>query len=73
MDTTPLTLEEYNELKQFLATIKEHMPDSKAEYVWNNFMKVTGGHEARPCTCGSAGAHWGRAIAGLREWVNSKV
>ena len=68
----PLSLEEYQEMKAFLATITSHMPDNKANYVWGNFNRLRGANEPQPCTCGSSGAHWGRAIQYLREWVKSK-
>ena len=68
----PLSLEEYIELKRVLSTITSHMADSLAGYIWGNFNAVRNAKEGQPCTCGSSGAHWGRAIQHLREWVKSK-
>ena len=68
----PLTLEQFEELKRILSTIASHMPDNLAGYIWNNFNAVRDAREPQPCTCGSSGAHWGRAIQHLREWVKSK-
>ena len=67
----PLTDEELIEMKDFLSTIKDHMPEDKAVYVWDTYQKITGDTSNRPCTCGSAGAHWGRAISTMREYLKN--
>ena len=68
----PLSYEEFVELKGVVDAITSHMPEDKAPLIWNTFNAVRGANERRPCTCGSAGAHWGRAIAHLKEWIKSK-
>jgi len=68
----PLNLEEFQTLKGILDSITSHMPEQHAPYIWSTFNKIRGVEENRPCTCASAGAHWGRAIGELRTWVKSK-
>jgi hypothetical protein len=69
----PLNLEEFQTLKGILDSITSHMPEQHAPYIWSSFNKIRGADETRPCTCASAGGHWGRAIGELRTWVKSKV
>ena len=68
----PLTDEELIEMKDFLSTIKDHMPEDKAVYVWDTFNRLRGENENRPCNCGSAGAHWGRAVKYLRDYIKER-
>lgn len=69
MKQTKFTEEEYQQMKEFLSTIRDHMPEDKAVYVWDTYQKISGDTSNRPCTCGSAGAHWGRAVSTMREYV----
>jgi hypothetical protein len=69
----PLSYAEFLELKGVLDSIRDVMPEDKAPLIWNSFNAVRGANETRPCTCGSAGAHWGRAVTHLKEWVKSKL
>ena len=65
----PYTEGEYNELKSVLEIISTHIPTDKMGYVWSNYLKVTKTNEPQPCACGSASAHWRRAVEGLRDFV----
>jgi hypothetical protein len=69
MEQTKFTAEEYQQMKDFLASIKDYMPEDKAVYVWDSFQRISGDTSNRPCTCGSAGKHWGNAINTMREYV----
>ena len=68
----PLNLEEFKNLKGILDSITSHMPEQHAPLIWSTFNLIRNAQEPRPCTCGSSGAHWGRAIGELRTWVKSK-
>lgn len=65
------TNEEFKEMVEFLQTITTHIPEHQAGYVWNNYKKISGDHSNQPCMCGSAAAHWRRAIETMREYVKT--
>jgi hypothetical protein len=68
----PLSLEEFQALDSTLISIGAYLPENKAPYIWDNFNRVRGENEPRPCTCGSAGAHWKRAVDYLHNWVKER-
>lgn len=68
----PLTEAEFNELIETLDNVKDHLPENKAPMIWNSFNAIRGVNETRPCTCPSAGAHWGRAVSELRLWSKDR-
>ena len=72
LDTTPLTLEEYTELKDFILSITGWLPDNKATYTWNMFNRLRGESETMPCTCASSAGHWKRAVNYLMDWIKQK-
>ena len=67
-----LTDDELKELKEFLSTLKDYMPENKTVYVWDLFNRLRGENENRPCNCGSAGALWARAIKYLRDYIKER-
>lgn len=71
-DISPLTLEEYTELKEFIQSVGAYLPDNKATYTWSMFLKLSNHTEPQPCTCSSSGKHWKRAVDFIREWVNQR-
>lgn len=68
-DSNKFTIEEFNEMKEFLSGITTHIPEANAGYVWNNYKKITNSTEPTPCLCGSSAAHWRKAIDAMREYV----
>ena len=67
----PYTKEEYTELKTTLETrVTQYLPDDLADWAWNNKNKIENSNERKPCTCGSAGVHWKRAIDTIRNFIN---
>lgn len=68
----PLTIAEFNELKDFIVTLGARLPDNKMGYVWNMYNHLRGVQERQPCGCQSAAGHWVEAINYLRRWVESK-
>ncbi len=69
---SPLTLEEFQALDATLTSIGAYLPENKAPYIWDNFNRLRGENEPRPCTCGSSGAHWKRAVDYLHNWVKER-
>ena len=68
----PLTEEQFIELKGFIKSIGEYLPENQAPYDWNTFNHIRGEREPQPCTCASSGAHWKRAIDFLFNWVKER-
>lgn len=68
----PLSLEEFQALDATLTSIGAYLPENKAPYIWATFNFLRGENEPRPCTCGSAGAHWKRAVDYLNNWVKER-
>ena len=68
----PLTLEEFEQLKGTILSIGSHLPENLAPYIWDNFNKLRNENEPRPCTCGSAGAHWKRAVDFLSDFIKQR-
>jgi UDP-N-acetylenolpyruvoylglucosamine reductase len=68
----PLSLQEFQELDATVSSLGTHLPENKAGYVWNNFNKLRNEREPQPCMCGSAGAHWKRAVDYLTDWTNQR-
>lgn len=68
----PLSIEEFKEVASVVDSITTHVPHDKATYIWSKFNRIRGTQESQPCTCASAGKHWGRAVDGLREFINQR-
>ena len=68
----PLTSEEFDELYQTVISLGAYLPENKAPYIWDNFNKLRGENEPRPCTCASSGAHWKRAVDFLTDWTKQR-
>ena len=71
-ETHPLTFEEFEELDKTISSLGSHLPENLAPYIWDNFNRLRNEREPRPCMCGSAGAHWKRAVDYLRNWINER-
>lgn len=67
-----LTEEQLKELKETLSGIGSHLPENKANYIWNTFNHIRNENERQPCMCGSAGAHWKRAVDFLNDYIKNK-
>jgi len=67
----PYTKEEYLGLKDtFEKNVTQYLPDFLTDWAWNNYKKITGVNEPKPCNCGSAAAHWRKATETIREFIN---
>lgn len=67
-----LTEQEFTELKEVVEGLGAYLPENKAPYIWDMFVKLNGVPENRPCTCASAGGHWKRAVSFLLDYVKNK-
>jgi len=69
----PLTEEHFKEVKSIVDSITSHMPEDKADIIWNTYNAIRNATERQPCTCGSSGRMWGEAIAAIRQFINSRL
>ena len=65
----PLTESEYIELKGKIDSIKDYLPDMLLGYVWSTYKRLTNSNENQPCGCGSAAAHWRKAVDVLKDYI----
>jgi len=65
----PYTQAEYNELKTTVESIEHYIPNDKMGWIWSNHNKILKTNEPQPCSCGSAAAHWKRAVETIRNFV----
>lgn len=68
----PLTLEEFQQVKDVVSRVVDRLSEGDAPFIWTMFNKLRDEREPQPCTCASSGAHWGRAISYLREWLSTR-
>ena len=64
------TQEEFDKLKDTINSITTHIPSDKASYIWDNYLKIQGKREPRPCTCASSAKHWRKAVEVIRNYIN---
>ena len=65
----PYTPAEYIELKTTVDSINQYIPNDKMGWIWGNHNKILKTNEPQPCSCGSAAAHWKRAVETIRNFV----
>jgi hypothetical protein len=64
------TKEEFISLKGTADTIVNHIPTELTDFVWNNYKKISGSLESKPCNCGSAAALWLKGVNTIRTYIN---
>lgn len=69
MEQTKFTAEEYQKLKETAEGIKDYLPENLLPYIWESFQRITGDTSNRPCSCGSAGHHWKRAVDTIKQYI----
>ena len=67
------TKEEFTEMKEFLESITDYIPENKGPWVWDTYKKITGSNENRPCYCGSAAGHWRKAVTSMKDYVKDNA
>ena len=68
----PLTLEEFQALKNDLKGITHTLPTHLTGIFWDRCNKVRGERAQQPCTCQSAAKHWGACVETLQKFVKEK-
>jgi len=61
--------EEIQQIKDNLSQIGSHIPNNLASWVWGTYLKISGHNENQPCSCGSAGKHWKRAVDTISAFI----
>jgi hypothetical protein len=70
MEQTKFTAEEYQKLKETIEPIKDYLPENQLAYIWDNYRIISGNiEEPRPCSCGSAAAHWIKAVNTIKNYI----
>jgi len=69
MMESKFTKEEIKDIKDKLSQIGSHIPSNLATWVWGTYLTISGHKENQPCTCGSAGKHWRRAVETISAYV----
>jgi len=71
MEQSKFTVEEYQKLKETAEGIKDYLPENLLPYIWDNYRIISGNiEEPRPCSCGSAAAHWKKAVDMIKNYIN---
>ena len=71
MEQTKFTEEEYQKLKETAKDIRDYLPENLLPYIWDNYRIISGNiEEPRPCSCGSAAAHWKKAVDSIKNYIN---
>jgi hypothetical protein len=66
------TEQEYKELKDFVSGLKDWLPEDKMSYVWDNYLKINGHQEPKPCGCKTAAGLWAKAVNRIKEYINEQ-
>jgi hypothetical protein len=70
MEQTKFNEEEYQKLKDSIKDIKDYLPENLLPYIWDNYRIISGNREEpRPCSCGSAAAHWKKAVDTIKNYI----
>jgi len=69
---TPLSEEEFIELKAQLIDIKAFLPEHLMGPFWEKCNRIRGERINQPCSCGSAAGLWGDCVSVLRTFVNER-
>lgn len=70
---SPLTPQEFFELKEFINGLGSWLPEDKMGYIWSNWNRIRNSNENQPCGCGSASGLWKGAVDGLRTWITERA
>ena len=66
----PFNEEQYKDMKVKIGPVKDFVPDNLLSYIWNNYKLISGNvNEPQPCGCGSAAAHWLKAVTVIKDYI----
>jgi len=63
------TEEEFKEIKDKINSITNMIPSGMATWIWNTYKDIKGSREPQPCSCGSAGNLWRKAVDEIKNYV----
>jgi len=69
---TPLNLEEFQQLKVQLDSVKNYLPEHLMGGFWSWCNRIRGERTSQPCSCKSSGRHWGDCVETLRTFVRDR-
>ncbi len=69
---TPLSEQEFIELKEQLAGIKSFLPEHLMGTLWSKCNAIRGERINQPCSCKSSSGLWARCVDDLRQFVRDR-
>ena len=69
---TPLSEQEFIELKEQLAGIKSFLPEHLMGTLWEKCNRIRGERTNQPCSCKSSSGLWARCVDDLRQFVRDR-
>jgi hypothetical protein len=68
----PLNLQEFQELKAQLESVKAFLPENLMGPFWEKCNRIRGERINQPCSCKSSAGLWGRCVDELRQFVRDR-
>jgi len=69
---TPLSEQEFIELKEQLAGVKSFLPEHLMGTFWSKCNQIRGERINQPCSCKSSSGLWARCVDDLRQFVRDR-
>ena len=69
---TPLSEQEFIELKEQLAGVKSFLPEHLMSTFWSKCNQIRGERTNQPCSCKSSSGLWARCVDDLRQFVRDR-
>jgi hypothetical protein len=69
---TPLNLEEFQQLKAQLESVKSYLPEHLMGPFWSWCNRIRGEKINQPCSCKSSARLWGDCVETLRTFVRDR-
>ena len=69
---TPLNLEEFQQLKAQLESVKSYLPEYLMGPFWSWCNRIRGEKINQPCSCKSSARLWGDCVETLRTFVRDR-
>lgn len=63
------TNEEFSSLKETADSIVHTIPTHLTDWVWDNYRKISGSIESKPCSCGSAAGLWKKGVDTIKNYI----